>query len=150
MPDDAWIKEELTHLLPLLRDDPAKAAHLLRRLLGPITAEAVVARGKRRGYIRLRFRPDAWELLKSALGDRLPGTLVDRAGAPPDQEPPGFQLDLAGPTRRDAWAPEIATMREQGVTWPEIGRITGLGTGNAYNVWKRWVDGRPEARRDGA
>jgi hypothetical protein len=31
-------------------------------------------------------------------------------------------------------------MRVQGITFIEIGILTGLGTGNAYNAWKRWAD----------
>lgn len=39
-------------------------------------------------------------------------------------------------------------MRERGMTWPEIGRITGLGTGNVYNVWKRWVNAETPGQRE--
>jgi hypothetical protein len=61
-----------------------------------------------------------------------------------------FHLDLGGPTRRDVLAPANAAMREGGMTWPAIGVETGLGTGNAFNVWKRWLDAQPERRLDRA
>jgi hypothetical protein len=148
MPDDAWIRAQLTELSPLLADDPRRAASLLRRLLVRVTAEAVVAPGKARGFVRLHVRIDALRLLGEALGGRLPETILAAATPTSDEAAMEFLLDLGEPTRRDVVAPEIAAMRARGVTWPEIGQITGLGTGNTYNVWKRWVDAQPEDRRD--
>ncbi len=51
-----------------------------------------------------------------------------------------FTLDLGQPTVMDQWAPKIAELREQGVPWKEIWKITGLGSGPAYVAWKRYVD----------
>ena len=61
-----------------------------------------------------------------------------------------YQLDLGKPTRFDDLAPEIVALRDQGVTWPEIGRVTGVGTGNSYNIWKRWSDAQPTLNTDRA
>jgi hypothetical protein len=49
-------------------------------------------------------------------------------------------LDLGGPTKMEYWAPKIAEMRERGIPWKEIWKITGLGSGPAYVAWKRYVD----------
>jgi DNA invertase Pin-like site-specific DNA recombinase len=143
VPDDAWLRAQLADLRPLLADDPRRAAPLLRRFFSAVTAEAVVAPGKRRGFIRLHVRLDAVHVLAEALGGRLPEAVLAAAVSSTSGELMGFQLDLGEPTRRDVLAPEIAALRARGVTWAEIGRVTGLGTGNAHNVWRRWADARP-------
>jgi site-specific DNA recombinase len=146
IPDDAWIVEKLRSLAPLLRSDPGQASLLLRRLLGHVTAEAVVAPGKSRGFIRLRFRISGIQLLKEALGGMFPDGIIaamNRDDAGGEQE---FQIDLGEPTRLDRLAPEIAALREQGVPWAEIEARTGLQSSNAYNVWKRWVDAQAAER----
>ncbi len=148
LPDDAWVRAELANLLPTFREQPDRFAHLLRRLLGRVTAEAVVSQGKQRGYIRLRFRIDALGILQAALDNHLPETVVQVVQRSLHVGSPEVQLDLGRPTRRDVWAPEIAAMRARDMTWVEIGDITGLGTGNAYNVWKRWVDSQPPEPRE--
>ena len=146
LPDDAWLRSALAGLAPLLADDPARAAPLLQRLLGRVSAESVVAPGKVRGFIRLRIALDGRHVLAEALGGRLPGTMQALAGPTSAGSPEEFFLDLGGPGRRDLLAPEIAEMRARGVTWEEIGRATGLGTGNSHNVWKRWTDAREASR----
>jgi hypothetical protein len=140
IPDDAWIVEKLRSLPPLLRSDPAQASLLLRRLLGRVTAEAIVAPGKSRGFIRLRFRVAGIRLLKEALGGLLPDEIVSAMNLEDAGGEQEFQIDLGEPTRLDRLAPEIAALREQGVPWAEIEARTGLKIGNAYDAWKRWVD----------
>ena len=135
----------MAELPALLADDPRRAGPLLRRLLVRIEAEGVVAPGKVRGFARLHLRVDPAHLIEESLGGRLADAAPGRA-APALSSATEFTVDLGGPTRRDALAPQIAEMRARRVTWPEIGRVTGLGTGNAYNVWKRWRDARPEDR----
>jgi hypothetical protein len=140
IPDDAWIGAKLRSVARLLRSDPGQASPLLRRMLGRATAEAIVAPGKTRGFIRLQFRVAGIRLLNEALGGMLLDGFVsamnlDDAGG--EQE---FQIDLGEPTRADRLAPEIAALREQGVPWAEIEARTGLKIGNAYNAWKRWVN----------
>ncbi|MEI6235708.1 MAG: hypothetical protein WCT04_21845 [Planctomycetota bacterium] len=65
----------------------------------------------------------------------VPATLVPLNG---NYISPEIQLDLGGPTRCDRWAPEIDAMRKSGIGWRQIGRVTGLGSGNASNALKRW------------
>jgi len=67
----------------------------------------------------------------------IPANLVPANG---DAVSPEIQLDLGGPTRCDRWAPEIDTMRKNGIGWRQIGRVTGLGHANASTAWKRWRD----------
>jgi site-specific DNA recombinase len=145
MPDDGWIKARLAELPALLGDDSRLAAPLLRRLLGRVTAEAMVAPGKVRGYVRLHVNLEAQASLKEVLGGRLPDSMLALAASTCGEGPMTFDLDLGGPSRRDVWAPRIAEMRAGRMTWEEIGRVTGLGTGNAHNVWKRWTDAQKAA-----
>ena len=149
MPNDDWIKAQLSELSPLLDDDTRRAAILLRRLVSRVRAEAIVAPGKSREFIRLHVQVDALNLLKEALGGKLPESIMATATSH-SNEGTEFQLDLGKPTRRDVAAPEIAAMRARDMTWEEIGKRTGLGTGNAHNVWKRWVDAQPKECRDRA
>lgn len=143
MPEDDEIRTQLTDLKTSLADDPRRSAPLLRRLLGRVTAEAIVAPGKKRGFIRLHVRLKPDRLLQEVLHGRLPGIVIpgdDPNGDGPTAE---YHLDLGEPTRRDAVAPEIDSMRAKGMTWIEIDRVTQLGIGNSYNVWKRWADAQP-------
>jgi hypothetical protein len=147
IPDDAWIVEKLRSLAPLLRSDPGQASLLLRRLLGQVTAEAIVPPGKSRGFIRLRFRVAGIRVLKEALGGMLPDGIIaamnlDDAGR--EQE---FQIDLGEPTRCDILGPEIARMRDVGITWDEIISRTDLGMSSAFHAWKRWT-GRQAVEQD--
>ena len=103
--------------------------------MGRIVAEAVIAPGKKRGFVRLRFRVQAWGVLVAAVGDRLP-PVVRRLVGPPEGggESPEFTLDLGGPTEMDRWAPQIVAWRLEGVTWTEIVRRTGLDLNRAYRA----------------
>lgn len=83
MPDDPWVQHELANLLSMFRERPDEFAHLLRRLLGRVTAKAVLPRGKQRGYIRLRFRIDALSALQASLGERLPEAVCGHWRSPP-------------------------------------------------------------------
>ena len=64
---------------------------------------------------------------------------MDR-GSAESQGSPEFVIDLGRPTRMEEWAPKIAEMRERGLPWSEIERVTGLRPGPAYSTWKRYVD----------
>jgi site-specific DNA recombinase len=150
MPDDDWIRSELAAVPSVLRGEPTWAASVLRRMFGRVTAEHVVARGKVRGFVRLHFRIEARRVLEEALGDRLPAGVLAAAGTAPPGEPMDFHLDLGAPSRRDVLAPEIALMRSRGMTWQAIGKVTRLGTGNAYNVGRRWSDAQSGEHREGA
>jgi hypothetical protein len=141
MPDDEWIQGQLTDLASILREEEQTAALLLRKLVKPVVAEAVIAPGKTRGYARLRFRINVTEVVRSllrgsdaaAVSDCL---LSDSADAMSSE----VVLDLGGPTLMDEWAPTIAEMRANGVKWNEIVEITGLDLNRAYRCWKRFVD----------
>jgi DNA invertase Pin-like site-specific DNA recombinase len=148
LPDDEWIKAQMANLASLLREEPAQAALLFRRLLGKVTADVVVAPGKVRGFVRLYVRVDAVQLLVAALGDRVPEWVF--SSCTPAKQSPEFQLDLGAPTRPDKWAPEIAEMRDKGMKWAEIAAITGIAIGNASNVLKRWRSAKPPDRSESA
>jgi len=140
MPDDGWIRTQLAELPPLLVDDLDRTPRLLRRLFGRVTAEAILAPGKQRGFMRLHLCVEPLKVLKEALQEKLPESVFAAAGSEASVSSIKYQLDLGKPTRFDDLAPEIVALRDQSVTWPEIGRVTGVGTGNAYNIWKRWSD----------
>jgi hypothetical protein len=142
MPDDTWIQEQLAHQVSLLAEDTPKAALVLRKLLGKVTAYQIKIRGKKRGYIQLRFRIDAFQALAGVLEDHVSVDVLNliRSDAKPvTAQSPEFTINLGKPSRMDQWAPKIAELREQGVRWTEISRISGLSLGNAWAAWKRWT-----------
>ena len=140
MPEPSWIEEQIKHLDNLLSDDPLQTALILRRLLGKVTAHAMPLAGKRRGYVRLQFTFSDWSAGMELLKGTVPAGVVLNADKPGAVMERSISLDIGGPTRMDEWAPRIAEMRAQKMTWKEIGKITGLGTGNAHNAWKRWME----------
>jgi hypothetical protein len=137
LPDEAWVGTKLGEWAARAAsgDDPAS---LLRTALESITAEPVVAAGKKRGFVRLRFRVNAWAALATAAGDSLPASVRHLPPAP-DEPVPEFTLDLGEPTAMDRWAPQIVEWREAGVTWEEIVRRTGLDLNRAFVAWKRFT-----------
>lgn len=142
MPDEEWIREQLSKMSSVIQEGGYEAALLLRRLIGRIEVEQVIAPGKTRGYPRLRFRINGWETLKTILHSAgrlaaLDGILHHQSE---DETAEEFVIDLGGPTLMDRWAPRIAEMRAQGVKWTEIVEITGLDLNRAYIAWKRHAD----------
>jgi hypothetical protein len=135
LPDEAWVGT-------MLGEWAARAAFgggpasLLRTALQSVTAEPVVAAGKKRGFVRLRFRVNAWAALAAVVGDSLP-TPVRHLLSAPDEPAPEFTLDLGEPTAMDRWAAQIVEWRAAGVTWDEIVRRTGLDLNRAFVAWKR-------------
>ena len=141
MPDDGWIAQQLSDLISVLREDERRAAILLRKFLGKVFAHQVLAPGKIRGYSQLRFRILGWELLKEVLGTKLPvDVLTKLIPAEVETESEEIVLDLGSPSRMDNWAPKIAEMRAAAVPWKEIWELTGLGSGPAYEAYKRYID----------
>ena len=80
------------------------------------------------------------QVLKEALGGRLPEAILSAIKLEASESDTEFHLDPGKLTRGDALAPEIAAMRDRGMTWAQISSRTGLGTSNAHNMWKRCVD----------
>lgn len=137
LPDAAWVAARLGEWAERAAAGDGPGA-LLRLALAAVAAEPVLAPGKSRGFIRLRFRVNAWAALAGALGEALPTTV--RAllpSAPLVGGEPEFALDLGEPTAMDRWAPQIGAWRAEGVPWAEIVRRTGLDLNRAYTAWKR-------------
>jgi len=142
MPDDALIRAQLADQASLLRDDVPKAALLLRRLLGRVWAHEINIRGKKRSYIELRFRIDAFQSLACLPDDVVNASVLkswDRVDDSASTASPEFSIILGGPMRMDRLAPKIASLRKAGTPWNEIGRLMNMSPGNAWTAWKRWT-----------
>jgi hypothetical protein len=137
LPDERWVADRLAVWVGGA-DVTDESAPLLRHAVVGLTAEAVVAPGKTRGYARLRFRVNAWAALTAALGDALPAAVRPFLAAPPDNgDAPEFVIDLGRPTAMDEWAPRIVGWRAEGVTWAEIVARTGMDLNRVCRAFKR-------------
>jgi hypothetical protein len=146
LPDDALLARELCRWTEGLNGDAPHAASILRRALGSVASHAILAPGKKRGYVQLRFRVRGWDALREVLGDHLPdGVAAALAPAGEGGLSAEVQLDLGQPTAMDRWAPQIAAWRAEGVTWEEIARRTGLDLNRAFLAWKRFMTWQSEA-----
>ncbi|MCE9608240.1 MAG: recombinase family protein [Planctomycetia bacterium] len=72
VPNDGWLGEQLTELSTMLKEDLSRTAILLRRILGRVTVDSVVAPGKSRGFARLHFQIDGAAVLKALTAARIP------------------------------------------------------------------------------
>ena len=150
LPDRDWVMKQLVDLFAVFEEDTARAALLLKSVLGRVTAHRVLPPGKQRGYVQLRFKVNYWAAIVAILDPEAKSAL---AVAIPDVEDadgisPEFRLDSGGPTKMDDWGPKIAVMRAQGVHWSVIQELTGLGSGPAYVAWKRYVDHQAQIAED--
>jgi hypothetical protein len=136
LPDAEWVSTQLAEWAE--RAAASESDSFLRDALQAVTAEAVVAPGKRRGFIRLYFRVNAWAALAAAMGAALPAAVRPPESADEDTSPE-FTLDLGGPTAMDRWAPRIAAWRAAGITWVDIVRRTGLDLNRVHLAHKRYT-----------
>ena len=145
MPTEDWIREQLQSLSTWLGQEMTQAARHLRPLLGKITAEPVLAPGKKRGFTRLHITLDGWPALAKVLEGKLPESLLATLRPANGACSEAFVVDLGKPTAMDIWAPQIAEWRKQKVKWHQIVQRTGLNLGNAYTTWKRHHDAEQAA-----
>jgi site-specific DNA recombinase len=141
VPDETWVREQLGTWANDLRGGGPQASVVLRRAISEIRAESVCAPGKKRGFIRIHFHVNAWQLLIACMGTTLPPALTAELNCKEveGEMSPEFTIALGEPTKLDRWAPEIARWREEGVQWEEIVIRTGLDLNRAYIAWKRYV-----------
>jgi len=152
MPDDEWIQRQLEDMASIFREDEHETALLLRKLIKPVTAEAVIAPGKSRGYARLRFRINGEEVVRRLLEGSEAAAAADHLlseSKDTDFMSDEVVLDLGAPTVMDEWGPKIAEMRAERVKWIKIVEITGLDLNRAYRSWKRFVDAQQKLAKDG-
>jgi hypothetical protein len=146
LPDEAWVAERLGEWAAHAAAGEGTDS-LLQLALESVAAEPVIPAGKKRGFVRLRFRVNAWSALAAAAGNSLPAPVRHLPSAP-EAPAPEFTLDLGEPTAMDRWAPQIAEWRAAGVTWQEIARRTEMDLNRVYVAWKRYTgatDGSPPA-----
>jgi site-specific DNA recombinase len=139
LPDPAWVAAQLGAWVVEAAGKEGPQS-LLRVGIESVQAEAVVAPGKKRGFARLRFRVNCWEVLGATHGDALPSparSLLDW-GEDSSGDGPEFTIDLGEPTPMDHWAPQIAAWREEGVKWEEIVRRTDMDLNRVCRAYERW------------
>jgi hypothetical protein len=140
LPEESWLRERLCSWSQGLAAEETRAlAQGLRQALTPVRAEPVLACGKKRGFVRLRFRVRGWDLLAAVAGASCawPGGAAAAADTTASLSPE-VTIDLGEPTALDRWAPRIAAWRAAGVPWKEIVLRTGLDLNRAYRAWKRY------------
>jgi DNA invertase Pin-like site-specific DNA recombinase len=140
LPAEEWLSQQLCVWAEGLKvDETRKVAQALRQAVTEVRAEAVVAPGKKRGFVRLRFRVRGWDLLRTVAGAcaAWPPLVEGDAASAEAGLSPEVTLDLGQPTPMDWWASLIVAWRTEGVPWAEIVRRTGLDLNRVFIAWKR-------------
>jgi hypothetical protein len=138
MPDDAWIAAELKDLAGLLQQEMATVAPILRPMVGKVVGEQIKPKGTSMGYPRIRFTLDGFEMLRQVLVKKLPASVLEGMGETICGFSPEFTADLGRGMATEKWAPRMEQWRQDGLTWDEIGKRTGLKPSTAHLAHKRW------------
>ena len=143
MPDEAWVLGEMANLSALLKERSVQAMALIRRMIGRIDADAVVAPGKKRGFCRLRFNLDLPAVVAAILQEKLPTGVRALVGdLPTVGERVAFEIDLRPLLETEKWADDIYAWRQQTppLPWNEIRHRTGgkLTLATCMVVYKRY------------
>jgi site-specific DNA recombinase len=141
MPDEAFIASQIQMLPMILRTDESAAVHLLGQLFDVVYVHRITLPGKQRGYHQLRFRLNAWKIVRAALGERLPGwieTVLCQDDVSSTASSPEFCLNVGGPTRADEATELIVRRRKEGATWDEIKAETGLSRNTIRECYCRY------------
>ena len=139
-----WFQSQLIDAHQLFESQSRESILLLRKLIGKITAEPVLALGKKRGFIRLRFDFNPLAAFVDALEQSDIGHSLSNLSQFESLKEPGlttFTIDLGKPTKVDTWGPKIVQMRDSGMKWKEISATTGIRMGNLCNYYNRYKKG---------
>mgnify|MGYP001812419958 CR=1 FL=1 len=150
LPDETWFRGQVADLVDVLRDDPRRAAPILRSIVRDLKVEQVIPPGKKRGFPKVTFSINGMDVIRAAVGGKaLPG-LMDNAADTGDFTET-FSIDYGEATQMDRWLQQwgekIYTMRQQGVKWKDICEVTGLKLGPAFTVLERYTLWREEQDR---
>lgn len=140
-PSLEWIQAQLLDSAKLLESESPKSTLLLRKLIKTITAEPVLAVAKKRGFMRLRFDFNGYAAFVNALEQSDCGQLTASMLESETLDEPtskSFTIDLGKPTKVDEWGPKIVQMRDSGMKWAEIEKISGLKMCNLNNYYSRY------------
>src|SRR5205085_2471112 len=82
-------------------------------------AEDVEIPGKKRGYVRIRFRVDGWPALIRVLAGKVPASVLKvlHRADPAAGRSEEFVIDLGAPTDMDLWGPKIVQWRKEKRKW---------------------------------
>ncbi len=143
-PSPEWIQSQLLNTAELFESESPESMLLLRKLIKTITAEPVLAVAKKRGFMRLRFDFNRYAAFVNALEQSDCGQLTASMLESETFEGPAsksFSVDLGKPTKVDEWGPKIVQMRDSGMKWADIAKISGMTIGNLYSYYKRYKNG---------
>ena len=146
-----WFQSQLIDTHKLFESESRESSILLRKLIGRITAEPVLAVGKKRGFIRLRFEFNRFAAFVNALEQSENGHSFTDLANSKSLEGPGlksFTIDLGKTTKVDDWGPKIVQMRDSGMKWKEIVAISGMSQGNLCNYYQRYKKGLESVPQD--
>ena len=135
LPTRDEVRKELEDLWPLFNEDPIRGALLLRRMIGRIRVFDVIFPGKKRGHAKLVFPFNA-----SAWLTRVKGMPESATESDEPIEAEEVTLHTGEPTKLERLMPQVHDWVNQGVSWREIGKRTGMSTcatNMYYNRWRR-------------
>ena len=146
LPTKAEVAAELSAMVALMAEDPARGSLLLRKIIGKgnIKVTDVIFPGKERGYAKLSFRFDPMRLLAA---------VYDKAGiVPPEGQSSRVEdvvLFTGEPTKMEKWLPQVHEWRLAGVTWKEIHERTGMSSSCLGAYLKRYRKTLPDSGAKG-
>lgn len=146
LPSKGDVARELADLLPVFAEQPTQGALLLRKIIGKITVTDIIFPGKQRGYAKMSFRFDPRRLLAVVYEEE---SLLAPDGQSAAEE--DIVLYTGRPTKMESLMPQIHEWVEEGVSWLEIHKRTGLSASCASVYYKRWrqaLTGAEEADGD--
>ena len=139
LPTEQWVRDELRNLKSLLAEVDPIALALLRKMIGPIQADAVIAPGMKNGYSVIRFRPNLPALAIDLISKQVPALLhFSVSVAEVAGEPIEVKIALGKTPRSDQLAADIYRRRQAGESWREITKATGVPHGNAHPLYMRY------------
>jgi len=140
-PSFEWFQAQLIDIQSLFESESPESMQLLRKLTTKITAKPVLAVGKKRGFMRLNFEFNRYAAFVSALEQSDGGlSLANLVDSETFERPAlkSYTIDLGKQTKVDEWGPKIVQMRDSGMKWVDIAKLSGMKMGNLCNYYQRY------------
>lgn len=142
IPSKARVKQQLTDMLGIFEENPQEGAIILKRYCGKVKAHSIVAPGKKRGYMELRFTPNGSDLVRTVIASAISAHIPEPTVTSPERE-----VRIIVPSRNDKLdllMPVIHELRTQGVHWRDIQKKLKIQRKWASKCYRNWLQAQQE------